>query len=83
LILQVWKYKNSSAGINNVYKNNSHRELSELLSLMSAATNIPIVACSYFLEEIVGKSDELDNIRNRLISFYKYEKVELKKPEEI
>ena len=72
MILQVWRYKSAFPAMSNIYKNNAHKPLDEILGCIAVATHIPIVACSYYLEDIVGKSEEMDKIRNRLINFYRY-----------
>lgn len=78
--LQVWRYENAVPGIINVYKNNSNKPLRETLSNIAVSTHVPIVACSYFLENHIGESEELTNIRKSLIDFYKYESIEIEEP---
>ncbi len=73
--LKIDLYKNCIPTLKTVVINNSSKDLSEQISLVAIATNAPIVACCFLYEQIYGSSPELEIIKERLIKFYKYDKI--------
>jgi hypothetical protein len=65
------KWKINIITIDNVIKNNPSRKLPELAAIMAVATGIPVIDCSYILEEKFGENPELTKNIEALKKFYK------------
>lgn len=81
--LDVWKYKSNTNGIRKMCELNSGMELDRLCSTISVATHIPLLAVYYIIEEILGSSKELEDMKIKIKEFYKYEEVVLDQPDAI
>lgn len=59
-----------------IITNNSTRNDSEIVGLVSASTGVHIVVCAYYLCYIKGHRDALSGIVEKLKAFYKIDEVD-------
>lgn len=68
-------YKNSTPSIRMIVANNPNRTIIELASISAVALGVPVIACCYYLGDILGMSKELSEHIDRLVYFYKVDKI--------
>ena len=70
--IQLGIYRNNIQLINTMLVLNDNLLDNNILSLMSIATGCPLIAVCYFLKEIVGETEFLNERIERFKKFYDY-----------
>ena len=67
------QYRLSLPSIKAVFEANKNRTLGEKISLAAVASNVPLIIVCFFYKELYGDSEELKNLAERIIKFYRYD----------
>ena len=68
-------YKVILNSIKAILENNPNNSYSKLASECAVATQAPVIVCCYYIAHLVGINPEIQNLIDRLVVFYKYDKI--------
>ena len=75
MILIISHYEAIMPAVERITKANPEMNIRDLCSTIAVATQAPVLAVCYFVQRIRGESKELEDLKDRLKSFYQYEKI--------
>lgn len=67
------RFKASIPSLQRIYELNKHKDVPTLVSELSIATHIPVLAVCLWIQKLYGTSEALETQIKSLIHFYRYE----------
>lgn len=75
MIVDLKHYELSKNFIQRTFLSQKNVEIKNVVSLISAATHVPVIVCYFYIGELLNWPEEILRSINNLLIFYGYEEV--------
>jgi len=73
--IDLMAYRMNLPALRAYQKANANLSLSDLITNFSVSTHIPLIVCAFYVAKIKGMDEEMQEMINRLMQFYKYDEI--------